>query len=96
LPDIDCEWCQNEHVQGVFRQVIALMRTMSNQIIAAIPLLEGFLHELEVRIERRRVQLLFMMAVVRAMHNDDNDDDDNINNDINNINYINYNIDRIV
>jgi hypothetical protein len=97
LPDIDCEWCQNEHVQGVFRQVIALMRTMSNQIIATIPLLEGFLHELEVRIERRRVQLLFMMAVVRAMHNDDNDDDDNnINNDINNINNINYNIDRIV
>jgi hypothetical protein len=100
LPDIDCEWCQIEHVQGVFRQIIALMRTMSNQIIAAIPLFDDFIHELEVRIERRRVQLSFIMDMVQAMYDYDNDDNDdinnNINNNINNINNINYNIDRIV
>lgn len=93
LPNIDCELCQNERVQDVFRQVIALMRLMSNRIVAAIPLLEGFLREIE---DRMAVMQASLQDIIQDMHRDDDDDRDgrndyNIDNEVIN-RIINYTI----
>jgi len=71
LPNIDCDWCQNERVQAVFRQVIALVRLMSNPIVAAIPLLEGFLREIE---DRMAVMQAILQDIMQDMHRDGDDD----------------------